>query len=272
MKTFVILGMSLWWGLFSFVAAAPFQEVRVDEITATITATTSEKELKDLVAFFEEHHLALQVKQKQRNDQGALTGLHISLQHQKQRRQYNMSSSHPIADLELGAKDGTLFIQAAGNNQITGALSNLLPSGINSSNSISTLMRQFGFDMDMNFDFNVPTDSLFFGGNFFDMDKIKEQITKAIENELNPKSKYFPLQESSTPKASKPRLPKYSFINQSHANKLIIIDGQKATFKILNQLAKNDQLEAVDFLKSSTATSIYGKHAQHGVIIATTKK
>lgn len=271
MKTFVILGMSLWWGVLSLVAAAPCQEARVDEITATITANTSEKELKDLVAFFEEHHLALYIKQEQRNDQGALTGLHISLQHQKQKRQYNMSSSHPIADLELGAKDGTLFIQSAGNNQITGALSNLLP-GISNSNSISRLIRQFGFDMDMNFDFNVPTDSLFFGANFFDMDKIKEEITKAIETELNPKSKYFPLQESSAPKASKPRLPKYSFINQSHANKLIIIDGQKATFKTLNQLAKNDQLEDVDFLKSSTATSIYGKHAQHGVIIATTKK
>ena len=51
-----------------------------------------------------------------------------------------------------------------------------------------------------------------------------------------------------------------------------MIDGKKADFKKLDELAKSNKLKSVDFLKPDTAKSLYGKKAKDGAIIATTKK
>lgn len=65
---------------------------------------------------------------------------------------------------------------------------------------------------------------------------------------------------------------RFQFVDDPNIKKVIIIDGKEADFKTLDQLAKDNKLEAVDILKSKTAVSIYGERAKDGVIIATTKK
>ena len=65
---------------------------------------------------------------------------------------------------------------------------------------------------------------------------------------------------------------KFSFVDDPDIDKLIIIDGKESDFKTLDQLARSDKLEEVDFLKATTAISIYGDKAKDGVIIAITKK
>ena len=67
-------------------------------------------------------------------------------------------------------------------------------------------------------------------------------------------------------------MPKYNFVNDPDVDKLIMIDGKESTFEELDRLAKDDQLQDVDFLKASTAVSIYGDKAKDGAIIAITKK
>lgn len=69
-----------------------------------------------------------------------------------------------------------------------------------------------------------------------------------------------------------PKSKQFHFVDDPDIEKLIIIDGQEADFEKLDALAKEDKLDAVEFLKSKTAMSIYGEKAKDGAIIATTKE
>lgn len=73
-------------------------------------------------------------------------------------------------------------------------------------------------------------------------------------------------------KTDAPKSKQFHFVDDPDIEKLIIIDGQEANFEKLDALAKEEKLDAVEFLKSKTAMSIYGEKAKDGVIIATTKK
>ena len=69
-----------------------------------------------------------------------------------------------------------------------------------------------------------------------------------------------------------PKSKQFHFVDDPDIEKLIIIDGQESDFKKLDALAKEEKLDAVEFLKSKTAMSIYGEKAKDGAIIATTKE
>lgn len=73
-------------------------------------------------------------------------------------------------------------------------------------------------------------------------------------------------------KADAPKSKQFHFVDDPDIEKLIIIDGQEANFEKLDTLAKEEKLDAVEFLKSKTAMSIYGEKAKDGAIIATTKE
>lgn len=69
-----------------------------------------------------------------------------------------------------------------------------------------------------------------------------------------------------------PKSKQFHFVDDPDIEKLIIIDGQEADFEKLDALAKEEKLDAVEFLKSKTAMSLYGEKAKDGAIIATTKE
>lgn len=265
MKKYIILG-AVFLGMNALSAATILAQNPEDKIKATITASTTEKELEDLVAFLQEHDMELLIKKQQRNENAEITGISLKLQRAHQQRQYSMFSNRPIPDLELGSQDGALFINA-GSSDLAGMWGNAL-GGNQLGSSMSDMLAQFGFNMDM--DFDDEANSLSFNGNTIDLGKLREQMMQAFNFEEDGFDDFF--QNQNTPSVSKSGLPKYSFIDKPGIDKLIIIDGEEASFKKLDQLAKSDQLEEVDFLKTDTAISIYGEKAKDGAIIATTKK
>lgn len=64
----------------------------------------------------------------------------------------------------------------------------------------------------------------------------------------------------------------FIFLDDPEKEKLIIIDGKEASFKELDSLAKEGNLDSFDVLKPKTAMSIYGEKAKDGAIIVTTKQ
>ena len=271
----VIVSIGLIFGTIQIGVA---QAVPENEITATITAQTSEKELSGLIDFMEDHGMELSLKKQKRNGDNLLTALSITLKNDSQTRQYAVSSSTPIRELELGSKDGRLFIEGIMQKGLAsgggGAMGNLATG-----NSIQDLMQQFGFDMDMDFNFDKDSDSLSFNGAF-DLNKIRKQMQDAFSYDEDSGTFSFngnkiqinPSPGNSQQLPPKSTLPKYSFIDRPDITKLILIDGKESDFETLDKLAKADQLQDVDFLKSSTAVSIYGSKAKDGAIIATVKK
>ena len=229
-----------------------------DVITATITKETTDDQFQELISYFNENGIVLNLAKVDYNEQEEITSIKISLEKDGQTSNYGLSSNQPISDIELGYKDQHLFITAANNN-------------IASANSISSLMEQFngGKSIDSllnenSFDFNFSSNDIqdFLNSNTFDLEAMANQFFSQL-NGVNP--------ASISTKAPSSAIPTYNFINTPGVNKLIIIDGKESDFKTLNNLAQNDQLEDVDNLKSATAISIYGQKAKDGAIIATTK-
>lgn len=242
---------------------------QIDNVTATINKETTDIQFNDLIAYFKSNNIQLEVNEVSRNNQKEITGLSLSLEKENQQTSYNMHSNTPISDLELGYKDGNVFI---GNIADTNAF-----AGTNSLNHLFNSLNQNGATLDSllsenQFSFSFGSDDIrkLLNESSFDFDQMQEDFFNQFFNSQNNSASK---KENTPPSASSNfnTLPKYNFINKKNIKKLIIIDGKESNFKTLDALAKADQLKDVDNLKISTAISLYGNKAKDGAIIATTK-
>lgn len=230
-----------------------------NEITATISKNTSETQFNDLVTYFKENEITLNLTEVNYNTENEITSINISLEKEGQNSNYTASSNQPISDIELGYKNNSLFITANTETQnINDSLSGLLEQ-LGGTASIDSLLTANPFSF--NFSNTDLQDLINSSSVHFNLDDLMNDFLGQT-NSSNAVS-------TSSPSSG---LPKYNFINTPGAEKLIIIDGKESDFDTLNQLAINDQLDEVDNLKIATAVSLYGKKAKDGAIIATTKK
>ena len=247
------------------------------EITATINKNTTESELQDLVLFLKENNLLLNVKKQQRNENTEITAISLVLSNDSQQTQYNSSSNTPIADLTLGMKDGGLFITSANPNDVLMGGQDLIASfmGGNGASNIQDMIRNFGFYFDVLFDNSAQLkksmDSIYANADKTNLNDLRDRLLSSFHIEADENGAFSLNGQTINPLQQK-NLPKYSFIDKPSIKKIIMIDGKESSFETLDKLAKADQLDQVDFLKAATATSIYGKKAKDGAIIATTKK
>ncbi|MEW7292478.1 hypothetical protein [Aquimarina sp. 2304DJ70-9] len=268
MKKWFILGMSI-LGMLSLTAFTEIpgevsivNPVQSDEITAIINKNTSEKELEDLQTFFAENGIELILKKVEYNDQNEITSLSLILKKGKSKSQYSSSSNTPISQIELGYKNGSLYITNSGMFDIT-AWTN--QSGFKYPKiDMDSIMKKHNFAFD--FDFDEHTDSL-----SFNIQKFKDQIMSSFTFEESEDGNLIFNGQQLHPFHRKNN-QKFNFVDNPEIEKLIIIDGKESDFKTLDNLAKSDQLAEVDFLKPETAISIYGNKAKDGAIIVTTKK
>ncbi len=272
MKKWIILGVGI-LGMLSLSAFSTTSKlhpttnsIQSDEITAVINKNTSEKELEDLKTFFAENGIELMVKKIEYNDENEITSLNLVLKKGKSKSQYSSSSSTPISEIKLGYKDGSLYINNTGKFDIM-AWKN--QSGLNHTMiDMDSIMKKHNFAF--NFNFDEDKDSLFFKGHF-DVKKFKDQIMNSFSFEEDEDGNFF-FNGQQAPSFHHQKGQKFSFIDNPDIEKLIIIDGKESDFETLDNLAKSDQLAEVDFLKPTTAISVYGDKAKDGAIIATTKE
>lgn len=254
-----------------------------DKVTATITKNTTRKELEDLKEFFGSNGITFQIKKVKYNTQNEIVALSFVLKSENGgQSKYSSSSNNPISDLELGKRDGSLFIESMENHsglaqlQNLGGLSQLQNLQQLGHMDIDSLMRDHGFTL--GFD---EEDGIFsINGQDFDIDEIERKMEKMFGH-LGENGSFnfnFDFDEDDRPSTSAnsnndwEEMPKYNFVDDPDVNKLIMIDGKESTFEELDRLAKDDKLQDVDFLKASTAVSIYGDKAKDGAIIAITKE
>ncbi|GAA4271147.1 hypothetical protein U6A24_04560 [Aquimarina gracilis] len=267
MKKWIFIGMAVlgMLSLSAFTSTSRTQK-QSDEITAIINKNTTEKELEDLKTFFAENDIELVLKKIEYNENNEMTSLSIVLKKGNSKSQYSSSSNTPISEIELGYKNGSLYITNSGTfdiasfrNQHTFHFPKV---------DMDSIMKKHGFAF--NFDFDEDTDSLIFKGQM-NFKKLKDQMMKSFTFEEDEHGNFiFNGQKLKSFK----NFPKhrFNFVDNPDIEKLIIIDGKEADFEMLDNLAKSDKLEEVDFLKPETAVSIYGDKAKDGAIIATTKK
>jgi len=270
MKKLIIIGIGV-LGMLSLSAFTTTSNlitnnVQSDEITAVINKNTSEKELEDLKIFFAENEIELIVKKIEFNNENEITSLSLILKKGKSKSQYSSSSKTPISEIQLGYKEGSLYINNTGKFDI---LTWKNRSGISHSMmDMDSIMKKHNFAFDFNFD--DDNDSLSFKGHF-DFKKFKDQIMKSFTFEEDENGDFF-FNGQQIPSFQHQKGQRFSFVDNPNIEKLIIIDGKESDFDSLDSLAKSNQLADVDFLKPSTAISVYGDKAKDGAIIATTKK
>ncbi|WP_459211137.1 hypothetical protein [Aquimarina rhabdastrellae] len=260
MKKYILIGVGI-LGMLSFSASASTTTthsnsvatvISDNEITAVITKNTSEKELEDLKSFFEENGIKLELKNIKFNTDNEITGIHIIIEQGNNRSQYSSSSTQAIPDIELGVKDGALFVTTKSNSMFAFSKGNMkhIPN-------IDSLLQKNGFV------FEFDHDS--FNDQMVNINKIVEEALQSQKGQ-NFMNHFNSFQNQFSSKN------KYHFVDNPDIDKLIIIDGKEADFETLDKLAKADELDVVDFLKPKTAMSVYGKKAKDGAIVATTKK
>lgn len=225
-------------------------------ITATISKDTTEKQFEELISYFKEKEIIVNINQVRYNDAKEITGINIQLKRGNQQNNYSMDTNIPIDTIELGYKNEQLFVQPKASHFDINA------------NDISSLIDQFNqkgmpFDLSSFFNNENTNEQLgnlnqLFQNSFGNLDEMMKQM----------QSQFSTIQKTNTNNS----IPKYNFINNPNINKLIIIDGKESNFKTLNTLAKNNQLDTVDNLKPATAISLYGDKAKDGAVIATTIK
>lgn len=239
----------------------PFSVQTSDNITATINKDTTEEQIEQLISYFKENNITVDINKINYNDKNEIVGLKILLKKDGQQSSYSINTNIPIQEVELGYKDGQLFVTPKGNQ-----------FNFNH-DDLSSLMQQFDQGMARNFDFSsffndenftnqFENLSQLFQNSSGSLDELMEQMKSQLGSSKYPSTKQLP--------NSQKGLPKYSFINVPDLKKLIIIDGKESNFETLNTLAENNLLDTVDSLKPSTAKSLYGKKAKDGAIIATT--
>lgn len=229
-----------------------------NEVTATITKNTTEGQFNELIAYFKENDITLNLAEVDYNELDEIISIQISLEKEGQNSNYGLSSTQPIADIELGFKNNSLFIKSKKGLQTSNHSLSSFFEELNGNKSIDSLLSAHPFS----FSFSSEDLQNFMNSSsiHFDFDDLGDLFGQANNS------------SSSSNSINANGLPKYNFINTPGIQKLIMIDGKASNFNTLNQLAKNDQLADVDNLKPSTAVSLYGKKAKDGAIIATTKK
>lgn len=272
MKKWIFIGICIlsMFSLTAFTSISYAHQTKTntqsDEITAIINKNTSEKDLEDLRTFFLENGIELIIKKVEYNNQNEITSLSIVLKKGNSKSQYSSSSSDPISEIELGYKNDNLYITHSGTFDIASFANQHtfhFPKV-----DMDSLMKKHNFAF--NFDLDEESDSLSFKGHM-DIKKFKDQIMKSFTFEEDEDGSFlFNGYKIHPHKGFKNQ--RFKFVDNPDIEKLIIIDGKEVDFETLDNLAKSDQLEEVDFLKPETAISIYGDKAKDGAIIATTKK
>jgi len=241
------------------------------KIKVSIDKNTKDSEFKTIIKTLKEHNIEAKFLGIKRNKSNEIIAIKIKLKDDNgNESSTSLSSDNPISTITLGAEKNSLFITSSNSKNFS----------FNGTHSLS-----------QHFDFSFDDDEhmLTINGKTFDFDDIKDQIKDAFvfEEDADGKRVVIKLnnfdfdfdddnnenEEHKTRKwVNKHHTQKFHFVDDPEIEKLIMIDGKKANFKKLDELAKSNKLESVDFLKSDTAQSLYGKKAKDGAIIATTKK
>ena len=248
--------------------------VNNNEIKITIDKNTTDSEFTSLVQPLQQHALDAKFSGVKRNKNNEIIAIKIKLQDNKGNESDTaLSSDNPINSINLGVKKGTLYILSSNSEDFS----------FNGSHSLS---KHFDFSFDN--DERVMT----INGKKIDFDDIKNKVKNAFVFEEDSDGKRmvikfnnfdFDFDFDSEPTddyndqkeerlwISKKQSQKFHFVDDPEIEKHIIINGKKANFETLNNLAKSNKLKSVDLLKPDTAMSLYGKKAKDGAIIATTK-
>ena len=218
-----------------------------DAITATITKNTTEEQFDELISYFKDNNIELNLSEVNYNEENEIISIKISLEKEGQNSNYGLSSTQPISDIELGYKNDSLFIKTSkGLETSSESLSSLLEELSDGNTSIDSLLTANPFSLSFN---SADLQNFINSGSLhFDLDDLAQDFFDQTSSSSS----------SNTPSASK-ELPKYNFINTPYIQKLIIIDGNESDFNTLNELAQNNKLEEVDNLKAATAISLYGE-------------
>lgn len=229
-------------------------------ITATITKNTTKEQFNELISYFKDNSIELNLSEVNYNEENEIISIKITLEKDGQKSNYGLSSTQPISDIELGYKNNSLFIKSSkGLETSNESLSSLFEELSGGSTSIDSLLTANPFSLSFN---SADLQNFINSGSLhFDLDDLAQDFFGQTSSSSSSNT-------SSTSKG----LPKYNFINTPDIQKLIIIDGKESDFDTLNELAQNNKLEEVDNLKAATAISLYGEKARDGAIIATTKK
>ena len=267
MKNFLIAFFTLLLNTIPFGVIYPQAAQKNNNVTATITKNTSDKQLQDLKKYFEENAINVDIKNTKRNNQNEITSITIEIKKESQQSNYNLNSNTPINNLELGYKNGDVFIKnttKAFTQEINNSLQDLL-SDFNKINnqSIDSILSENQFS----FSFGTEDIQKLLDNSSINFDELQQQF---FNHFFKPNSDET-TSNLGTPSQNKKRIPKYSFFNLKQ-DKLIIIDGKESNYDTLSDLANKDLLEEVDNLKPTTAISIYGNKAKNGAIIAISKK
>lgn len=236
------------------------------EIKITIDKDTKDSEFKEITTTLKKHNIEASFSKIKRNKNGEITGIKIQLKDKKgNESSTSFSSSEPINAITLGAKNDSLYITSSNSNSF-------------SFNGTHSLSKHFDFS------FDDDEDVMIINGKKFDFKELKDKMKNAFvfEEDENGKKMILKLQdfdfdfdsddEEHNVWVEKKHSQKYHFVDDPEIEKHIVIDGKSSNFKKLDELAKANKLDKVDFLKPETATSIYGKKGKDGAIIATTKK
>ncbi|RZL58621.1 MAG: TonB family protein, partial [Pedobacter sp.] len=97
------------------------------------------------------------------------------------------------------------------------------------------------------------------------------QNGKAVRVKYNIPIKFSLGEEKRESKANVVSNIKLKSLNDPKDNPLIILDGEVKEYSIMKDL-DSKTIESINVLKSTNATSLYGKKADKGAIIITTKK
>lgn len=243
--------------------------VQNGKIKVTIDKNTKDSEFKTIIKTLKKHNIEAEFSGIKRNKNNEIIAIKIQLEDDNgNESNTSLSSDNPISTITLGAEKNSLYITSSDSNSF-------------SFNGTHSLSKHFDFSFDD--DEHVMT----INGKTFDFDDIKDQIKDAFvfEEDSDGKRMIIKLnnfefdfedndnEEQETHKrVNKHTAQKFHFVDDPNIEKLIMIDGKKADFKKLDELAKSNKLKSVDFLKPDTAKSLYGKKAKDGAIIATTKK
>jgi hypothetical protein len=242
-----------------------------DEIKITIDKNTKNSEFKSIIKTLKTHNITAKFYGIKRNNDNEITAIKINLQDDNgNESNTSLSSNNPISTITLGVKNDSLYIVSSNSNSF-------------SFNGTHSLSKHFDFSYDD--EDHVMT----INGKIVDFNNLKEQLKNAFvfENDENGKRMILKLndfdfnfdnddnkkRDEKENKAwiNKIQAQKFHFVDDPEIEKLIMINGKEVNFKKLDELAKTNKLQSVDFLKPDTAMSIYGKKAKDGAIIATIK-
>jgi len=235
------------------------------KIKVTIDKNTKGSEFKTIVKTLKKHNIEAKFSGIKRNKSNEIIAIIIKLEDDNgNESNTSLSSNNPISTITLGAEKNSLYITSSDSKNF-------------SFNGTHSLSKHFDFS------FDDDEHKMTINGKTFDFDEIKDQIKDAFifEEDKNGKRVVIKLnnfdfdfdddKEEEHEWTTKQYSQKFHFVDDPEIEKLIMIDGKKANFKKLDELAKSDKLKSVDFLKPDTAKSLYGKKAKDGAIIATTK-